>query len=173
MSASRKKVVVRLLNGQLHHGYLPASSLLTGDELELLLPDGRVASIAAVEVKHIAYVRDFNLDDADDPERMGPRTLSTKPRGSGLWVRVHFVGGDVLEGLVHAGLSLMDGLLLDRGVFLNITNKHSNTQRVFVPRSAMSDFQVLGAAGTLPRGGRPAEPTPTSQGGLFDLAAEE
>lgn len=167
MGGTRKKVVVRQRTGELHHGYLPAS-LGAEEDLELLLVDGRALALRLSGIKHIAYVRDFNLDDANDPERLGMRAFLSKPRGGGLWVRVQFSEGDIREGLVPGGLSLLDMLLLDRGIFLEPPDRAGNTQRLFIPRSSLTGFEVLGVAGRASPVRRRAGPEPQRQGALFD-----
>ena len=144
MAGSRKKVIVRQRDGSARVGYLPASGLLDGDgALSLLDLEGRMAAIAPAEVRYVAYVRDFNLGDAADPERLTRRTFLARPRQEGVWVRLTMLGGDVLEGLVAADAGLADGLLEDGGLFLTPPDVRSNTQRLFVPRVAFSAMQVV------------------------------
>jgi len=143
MPASRKKAIVRTLTGTLHSGYLPLSGLLNGEAVELLDLDGRILALPLKTVRWIAYVRDFNLGDSVDPERLTRRTFLARPRAEGLWVRLTMGGGETLEGLAPLDLSLVDGLLEDRGVYLIPPDLRSNTQRLFVPRSAFTGVQVL------------------------------
>lgn len=144
MAASQKKVVVRRFGDSLDWGYLPSSGFVSGDALTLLDPAGRAKSIAIKEIKAIAYVRDFNLDDATDPERIGRRTFLGRPRGDGLWLRLTFRDNDALEGLASFDLGFIDTLLEDRGLFVSPPDGRSNTQRLFVPRSALSAVELLG-----------------------------
>ena len=96
------------------------------------------------DIKTISYVTDFNLDDSKDPERLGRKAFSGRPRNEGLWLRVTFRDEDVLEGLVHFDMGFVDSLLEDRGLTLAPPDVRSNTQRVFIPRAALSMVQVLG-----------------------------
>ena len=118
-------------------------------------PSGRINSIDINDIKHIAYVKDFNLADSIDPERIGRRSFLGRPRGEGLWVRLTFRDADTLEGLTDTGLPLLDGLLQDAGLFLALPEARSNTQRLFVPRSAITGLEILGAVTTTVR-----KPTP-------------
>ncbi len=174
MSATRKKVIVRQWNGELHRGYLPISAFAPAAQAELLLPDARVLSLSTTAIKHVAFVRDFNPADPSDPERIGARTFSSKPRSGGTWVRVHFLDGDTLEGLVQAGLPLLDTFLLDHGVFVEPPETRSNTLRLFVPRSAMRGLDFLGVAGSRPRTRRaPALPADIQRELFLDPRDEE
>jgi hypothetical protein len=48
-----------------------------------------------------------------------------------------------LEGLAAMDLSLMDGMIEDAGVAISPPDIRSNTQRIFVPRLAISELQLL------------------------------
>jgi hypothetical protein len=88
-------------------------------------------------------VREFNLSDAVNPERLTRRTFLARPRTEGLWVRLTFRTGDMLEGLAPTDLSMLDGLIDDSGLFLAPPDTRSNTQRLFIPRAAISELQLI------------------------------
>jgi hypothetical protein len=156
MSSAHKKVIVRRLHGDTLPGYLPLSGfvrLRAGDKervLDLLDLSGRVLSIGLAEIKHICYVRDFNLGDTVNPERLTRRTFLARPRTEGLWLRLSFQGQatpasepEQFEGLAPLDLSLLDDALNDAGLFLIPPDVRSNTQRIYIPRSSISDLQLL------------------------------
>jgi hypothetical protein len=167
MPASRKKAIVRTLTATLHPGYLPLSGLLNAEAVELLDLDGRILAIPLKTVRWIAYVRDFNLGDSVDPERLTRRTFLARPRAEGLWLRLSLIGGETLEGLAPLDMSLVDGLLEDRGVYLIPPDIRSNTQRLFVPRSSFTGVQVLAVITT------PSKPKPGIARTQQDLAFPE
>jgi len=142
--ATQKKVVVRQFKSGLARGYLPAAGFLEEDRLTLMEVDGRAKTIDFKDIKTICYVRDFNVDDADDPERLGRKVFQSRPRGEGLWLRLVFHDGDTLEGLSPFDLAFVDSLVEERGLFLTPPDSRSNTQRVFVPRSALASLEVMG-----------------------------
>ena len=155
MPSQHKKVIVRRFTGDLLPGYLSASHFLEsadGDRggprnevwtLHLLDLSGRVVPVRLDEVKMVCYVRDFNLSDTKDPERLTRRTYLARPRGEGLWVRVTFRSGDQLEGLAPTDLALADDLIADRGVQLIPPDTRANTQRVYIPRSSIAELHLL------------------------------
>ena len=144
MSTSRKKVILRTQANALYAGYLPLTGLAGGKSaVELLDLEGRILPVAMSAVRWIAYVRDFNLGDTVDPERLTRRMFLARPRAEGLWLRLMMTGNEVLEGLAPIDLSLVDGLLDDRGLYLIPPDIRSNTQRLFVPRSSFVDLQVV------------------------------
>jgi hypothetical protein len=158
MASSRKKVILRTLDNALHPGYLPLARLLEADSVPLLDLEGRIIPIPFATVRSVAYVRDFNLSDTTDPERLTRRTFLARPRTEGLWLRLTLLGGDHFEGLAPIDISLLDALLEDRGLFLIPPDIRSNTQRLFLPRHAIASVQLL-AVITTPSKPKPAPPT--------------
>ncbi len=153
MASAHKKVLVRRFLGDVLPGYLPVSGFVRHGSVSLLDLDGRVNSVTLSDVKQISYVREFNLGEAGNPERLTRRAFLARPRAEGLWIRLTFRGPgpspqearspDLLEGLIAADLSLADDLLADLGLFLTPPDTRSNTQRIFVPRSSFTDLQIL------------------------------
>ena len=144
MASSRKKVIVRTLTNGLHTGYLPLSRLLDpAGAVEMLDLEGRILAVPLATIRWVAYVRDFNLDDRVDPERLSRRTFLARPRSEGLLLRLTLTGDEQLEGLAPIDISLVDGLLQDRGIYLIPPDIRSNTQRLFVPRSSFTDVQIV------------------------------
>jgi len=145
MSAGQKKVVVRQTGGVLAWGYLPSEGFVADGRVELIEVDARAKWIDLNQIEMIAYVRDFNLDDTVDPERLGRRAFPVRPKGEGLWVRVEFLRELApLEGLMKCDLGLLDEVLGERGIFMTPPEGRGNTLRVFVPRTAMRTLEVLG-----------------------------
>src|SRR5437879_1153629 len=102
MSSAHKKVIVRRFLGDTVPGYLPLSrfvrSRATGKSedhssdraVDLLDLSGRILSLPLPDIKYICYVRDFNLNDPVNPERLTRRTFLARPRTEGLWLRLTF-----------------------------------------------------------------------------------
>jgi hypothetical protein len=175
MASGQKKVVIRTFGGALAWGYLPQTALARGGQIPVMGVDGRITTISLNEIKTIAYVHDFNLDDAVEPERIGRKAFPARPRGDGLWLKLTFRDGDFLEGLTAVGLTLLDSLIGDQGFFLTPPDARSNTQRLFVPRGALRSLEVLGYV-TAPskRASKPdaAEPQPSLFADLSSDAVE-
>ena len=153
MASAHKKVIVRRFLGDALTGYLPVSHFVRHDALALLDLDGRVNSVSLNDIKYVSYVRDFNLSDTVNPERLTRRAFLARPRAEGLWIRLSFRNPgiapqdarspDLLEGLASPDLALLDDLLSDAGLHLTPPDVRSNTQRLFVPRSSIHDLQIL------------------------------
>jgi hypothetical protein len=170
MSSARKKVIVRRFTGDTLPGYLPLSEFVHNKTIDLLDLSGRVISISINDIKHICYVRDFNLADTANPERLTRRTFLARPRTEGLWLRLTFRTEDQLEGLAPIDATLLDDLINDTGLFLTPPDTRSNTQRIYVPRTAITDLQLIAVITTPSRKKPlPAALAPPLQEDLFDI----
>lgn len=169
MSSAHKKVIVRRFTGETLPGYLPFSNFVRDRAIDLLDLSGRVIALSLNDIKHICYVRDFNLPDNINPERLTRRSFLAKPRTEGLWLRMTFRTGDVLEGLAPLDITLTDDLIGDKGLHISPPDTRSNTQRIYIPRSSLSDLQLL-AVITTPsrRKPLPASSVPSLQEDLFE-----
>jgi len=119
-------------------GYVSGTHFVVDGKLELLTQSGKVIYIDLREVKGVYFVRDFA-----DAESLGRKTFTTRPRSEGLWVRIEFADNDMLEGLLPNELTLLTG----DGYLIIPPDTRSNTQRIFVPRSALSSLTVLAVIG--------------------------
>jgi hypothetical protein len=151
MSSSRKKVIVRRVTGEVVPGYLPLSAFVhtrtAQPALDLLDLSGHVVTLPLSDIKYICYVRDFNLNDTVNPERLTRRTFLARPRTEGLWLRLTFRGPssetDQLEGLAPIDATLLDDAVHDAGLQLTPPDIRSNTQRIYVPRSSIAELQLI------------------------------
>ena len=138
MPSTHKKVIVRKMDRDSLTGYVAGSNFVADGKLELLTQSGKVIFIDLREVKGVYFVRDFG-----DTESLGRKTFTTRTRSEGLWVRIEFVDKYVLEGLMPNDLTLLTG----EGYLIIPPDTRSNTQRIFVPRSALSSLTVLSVIG--------------------------
>jgi hypothetical protein len=143
MPNSRKKVILRRFSGDTLPGYLPSFGFVHHRAIDLLDLSGRIIPLPIKDIKTVSYVRDFNLADAANPERLSRKAFLARPRSEGLWVRLTFRSGDLLEGLAPTDRTLLDGLADDDGLFLTPPDTRANTQRLYVPRAAIVELQLL------------------------------
>jgi Family of unknown function (DUF6982) len=137
-ASTHKKVIVQLQDRKLLKGYLNPSSLGKETQLDLLTPDGEHEQLSLDKLRAVYFVRD--LDDDIDLER---KSFLSRPKLEGLWVRLRFRDGDQLEGVIPNDLLS----LLDNGLQITPPDFNSNTDRIFVPRSALTELTVLGVVG--------------------------
>ncbi len=171
MPNTRKKVIVRRFSGDTIPGYLPHLTFVHNGSIDLLDLSGRILSLPLSDIKTICFVRDFNLSDTANPERLTRRSFLARPRAEGLWLRLTFRTGDLLEGLAPTDRSLIDALVDDAGLFLTPPDTRSNTQRLYIPRTAITELQLM-AVITTPSRRQPAAERPSKkslQDELFHL----
>jgi hypothetical protein len=158
-SASSKKVTVERFDREAVHGFANPISFGTGDELELLSVAGAVQLLRWAEIRMVRFVREFQ--SAKTAER---QAFLTRPKSSGLWVRMQFRDGDFLEGVMPNNLLLAE----PAGFTVTPPDTTGNTQKVYVPKSALLGMQVLGVVGGPLGKAKKREAGPKTQIGLFE-----
>ena len=148
MPSTHKKVVVRKVDRDTVNGYLAPSHFVRDGKLELLNTSGNVVGIDLSDIKCVFFVREFG-----DSDSLSRKTFTSRPRAEGLWVRIKFKDGEVLEGLMANDLSLNS----PEGFLINPPDLRSNVQRLFVPRTALESLNVLAVIGATRRQRRGAE----------------
>jgi len=126
------------------------------DSVNLLTQDGAHLEIPVAKIRSIYFVREFS--DEFEPER---KAFLSRPKLDGLWVRLRYADGETLEGLIPNDLIS----LLDNGLQISPPDLNSTTDRIFVPRSALSEVTVLGVVGIARR--KPAAAAAAAQSRLF------
>jgi hypothetical protein len=156
-ASTHKKVVIVLSSKKPVRGYLNPARLGQVDPVDLLTTDGEHQELALAAIRSVYFVRDFAEDF--EPER---KAFLSRPKLDGLWLRLRYLDGETLEGVVPNDLLS----LLDNGVQITPPDLNSTTDRIFIPRAALSELTVLGVVGISRR--KPAAvPTP-AQPRLFN-----
>ena len=138
MSSTHKKVVIRKLDRDSINGHVSPTSFLSDGKLELLNTSGNVVKIELSTIKAVYFVREFGETGA-----LNRKSFSARPRTEGLWVRLKFRDNDTLEGVMPNDLQQNPA----EGYFLIPPDLRSNTQRIFVPKSALESLTVLSVIG--------------------------
>jgi hypothetical protein len=157
-ASTHKKVVIVLLDKTALRGYLSPTRLGQADPLDVLTPDGEHEQIPLAKIRSIYFVREFS--DDFEPER---KAFLSRPKLDGLWVRLRFTDNDTLEGVVPNDLLS----LLDNGLQITPPDLNSTSDRIFVPRSALSEVTVLGVVGIARRKPTAAAAAAANQPRLF------
>ena len=155
-ASTHKKVVIVLSNKKPVRGYLSPARLGQIDPLDLLTPDGEHQEIPLATIRSVYFVREFS--DDFEPER---KAFLSRPKLDGLWLRLRYLDGDTLEGVVPNDLLS----LIDNGLQITPPDLNSATDRIFIPRSALSEVTVLGVVGIARR--KPAAVPASAQPRLF------
>ncbi len=162
-STSKKVTIIRFDREPLA-GYVNPAVFLQPAGVELLTAAGAVISVPYAEVKSVRFVKEFPSGKGI-PER---QAFQTRPKSEGLWVRMHFRDGDCLEGILPNNL-----LQLESSGFTVAPPETSNTQKVYVPRTALAGIQVLGVIGSPLSRKRTKAAAERRQIGLFETAPTE
>ena len=168
-----KKVVVRRLDHGLIKGFVDSTSYLRPDGIHMLDREGRAVVVPLDEIKGVFFVREFD----GNPQRAERKLFQSRPRLAGLWVRITFKDKEVLEGLLPANLLEFN----PEGFLVTPADLYSNNLKIFVPRTALSEINVLsvisdGRLRKLPQKGRGLmgeTATTAHQIGLFPTAEHE
>jgi len=156
MATTHKKVVVRKMDRDSVNGFVNATFIAEG-KVEVMNTAGKVVAIEMREIKGVYFVREFG-----DSESLVRKTFTSRPRVEGLWVRLRFRDNEIIEGVMPNDL-LQDGA---DGFSIIPPDPNSNTQRIFVPRSALMEMTVLGVIGEK-AGRRGRRPEDTRQVPMF------
>jgi len=141
-------------------GFVNPLTYLGKAGVELLNLSGAVSTVPYEEIKRVHFVKDFEAD-GNPLERSA---FLTRPKMDGLWVRLLFKDGEAVEGVLSNNL-----LQLEPYGFTIVPPDYSyNNQRIFVPKMALADLQVLGVVGSPLRQARPKRKTAKEQIQLFD-----
>lgn len=158
--STNKKVLVARFDRDTLSGFVSPQTYLREDGLELLTTAGTLIIVPYGEVKTVSFVRDFEQGEA----RREMRQFTTRPKMEGLWVRLRFRDGDAMDGLLANNLLQLE----TQGFTVVPPDPGFQNQRVFVPKAALTEVQVLGVVGSPLRKARRAKPVPAEQLEIFD-----
>jgi hypothetical protein len=157
--STNKKIVIRRFDRESLPGFVNPQSYLQAGGVEILTASGNLLLVPYLEVKALYFVRDF---ESNEPMAEG-RLFLNRPKANGVWIRMTFRDGEVMDGLMPNNL-----LQLDPSGFTFIPpGAGSNSQKVFVPRAALAELQIVGVVGS-PLHVRKSKPKPQEQIELFE-----
>jgi hypothetical protein len=134
MVTGRYKVVIRLLNGQIKKGFVDdfwpsAKHILFKDR------NGKEEDLQLKELKALFYVDRFEGNKKHSEAKQYP---SREAMPSGVAVRIKFKDNEMIEGLAS------NTSMFSTGFFLTPADPDSNNKRIFVVKSALEEYVVIG-----------------------------
>jgi hypothetical protein len=140
---TRRKVVVRCADGSSLRGYLSPEEevALRTNAIEPFVVQGvggHSQEVKPSEVKAIFFVKSFE----GSPNYSEFKVFTNRPNGRGVWIRVHFQDGEVMEGVTPNSLSTYFNPVF----YLTPPDPASNNQTVMVSKRSLREMQVLGLA---------------------------
>lgn len=159
-ASTSKKVVIQRFDRENLYGYLNLAVFQQPTGVELLNLSGILLVVPYDEIKCVCMVKEF---EAPNPTER--RLFTTRPKSQGLWVRMRFRDQDQMDGLLANNLAQLDSY----GFSVTPPDASSNVQRLFVPKQAVVEMQVLAVVGVPQQKARPkARPASKDQISLFD-----
>ena len=158
-NSTTKKGLIHRFQRETLAGYLNPVTFLQPEGVELLSAEGQVAILPYQEVRTVSFVRDF-----DSPDEQEHQVFHTRPKMAGLWVRLRFRDGEVMEGILPNNLLQIE----NHGFVVVPPDPYGNRQKVFVPRTALLGVEVLGVVGSPLKKQPKTKAGSTEQIGLFD-----
>ena len=95
-----------------------------------------VEDVPTENLTALFYVKSFD----GDPRHRDINFHAYVPTVDGIWMRLEFDNGEIMEGLVYNSLRY----LLDPGFFLLPTDPESNNKLVYVMKQSLVDHRILG-----------------------------
>jgi len=145
---SLTKIVAHKHDGSLVKGYLEAPEP-TLDSLfarahepfpELLSlrdpSDSKNQKVSIGDLKAVFFVKEFDGNKQYNEVKI----FANIPLIQGIWVQVRFKDGEYLEGVVHNSVHH----LVERGFFMKPPDPESNNEMVYVLKSSVTEYRVLG-----------------------------
>ena len=143
-----EKVVIRLEN-EVIKGFVEQKA---GDTLDALLSnltatpsavmrirrlgESTIEEIPVEKAKAVFYVKEFD----GNPSHNDIQFYRSGPIFHGVWMRLEFNDGEIMEGLV---LNTMD-FLVQPGFFLRPSDPRNNNRLVYVTKNWLKDCRILG-----------------------------
>jgi hypothetical protein len=139
-SSTSKKAQIWRFERDVLSGFVNPLTFLSETGVELLSLAGTVSIVPYSEIKSVHFVKEF------DTSGKAPafRAFLTRPKMDGLWVRMRFKDGESLEGVLTNDLLQIE----PHGFTVTPPDYSYNNQRLFVPRVALAEIQVLGVVGS-------------------------
>ena len=138
--STNKKVLLARFDREPVEGFVQASVGFDGEAIDVLTPSGSLLRVPVLETKAVCFVRDFEAGETWREHR----TFLTRPKTPGIWVRLLFRDGDSVEGMLQNNLMLVE----PAGFSIIPPDPTFQNQRIFVPRAALREVQVLGVIGS-------------------------
>jgi len=92
--STTKKVILRRRDREPLSGYVNPLTFQQSTGVELLSAQGNVSVVPYEEIQTVAFVREFDTPEA------GRNLFYTRPKMEGLWIRLQFHNGELLEGVM-------------------------------------------------------------------------
>ena len=137
--SGRPKIIARTKSGKCFKGYLRDGRFLTRGILRMTTVDSQELPVDLNQLKGVFFVRDFE----GNKNHLENKILVADPDRPGLRVRLRFEDNETMEGVVENHLELLQAA----GFFFWPADPEANNDLIFVMKSSLLGFRVLGVKG--------------------------
>jgi hypothetical protein len=159
VSSTNKKIIVVRFERETLAGVANPATFGVDGTIEVLTLTGTLLTIPLEEVKAVCFVKDLPAPDAWKPNRF----FAVRPKSEGLWLRFRFKDLDAMDGVIQNNLLLLE----PQGYSVVPPDPSFLNQRIFIPRVALLEAQVMGVIGSPLRLPRKQKAVPPEQIELF------
>jgi hypothetical protein len=138
-SSTNKKVLVARFDKGPVEGFAQIPEGLSAEGLDVLSQSGSLTHVHLADVRAVCFIREFDQGETWQKQRV----FLSRPKASGLWVRVRFRDGEQVEGVMQNNLAAEP-----EGFSIVPPDPTSQNQRLFIPRGAVTTVEVLGVIGS-------------------------
>jgi hypothetical protein len=153
-ASTSKKVMILRFDREPLEGFVNPQSFLETEGVHLLSQTGSLTVVPYQDIKMICFIKDFG----QPPAEWARKRFASRPKSAGLWLRMRFRDGDIMDGLLNNDLLHLE----HSGFTVSPPDRGAGSQRVFIPRAALTDLKVLGVVGSPLRAGRRRKQTPAA-----------
>jgi hypothetical protein len=137
IAMEKRKVIARKTNGEILKGYVDtAPESAKDDQITIISLTDEIIKIPKKDMKALFFVKKFS----GNKEYSEVKFFENQPKIDGLWARLTFFDDEMIEGIVSNTIQV----LLDDGFYLKPPDPNSNNRLMYVVKSALKDFTVLG-----------------------------
>ena len=132
-----------MLDGVVHHGRveLPAKDIDSADprhgKNKLYFESGHSGEPVVIEIDSVKAV--YLGGNTESESHAGVRFFDSAPIPSSLWVRIVFVDGEVVEGMIANAWSAFSSPFLH----LHLPGQAFGCKEVLIPRTSIVELQVI------------------------------
>jgi len=137
--SGRPKIVARTKNGKCFKGYLRDGRFLMRGILRMTTVDSQELPVDLNQLKGVFFVRDFD----GNKHHLENKILLADPERPGIRVRLRFEDNETMEGVIENHLDLLEA----SGFFFWPADPEANNDLIFVMKSSLLGFRVLGVKG--------------------------
>lgn len=147
-----RKVVVKLRSGEVLKGYYIQTDVIGAQDLfdasnqnsklpitVRLLDSNALMQVALSDVKAVFFVKSFR----GDPKRKGLRFYTNGPAVGTIWAEIRFTDNEIIEATIENSVQHLMG----DGFLLHPSDADSNNILIYVSKSAIATYRVLGVRG--------------------------